>query len=480
MFIVTFGAVVPGVTNAAGALTGDSTVLAFGAAKFYGSTAATALNHPLVGIANTPSGTGYWLVASDGGIFSYGNAHFYGSTGAIHLNKPIVGMAPTPSGHGYWMVATDGGIFSFGDAHFFGSTGAMHLNRPIIAMAATPTGHGYWLVASDGGIFSFGDAHFFGSTGAMRLKAPIVGMAAGPGGHGYWLVASDGGIFSYGSAHFHGSTGALHLVAPVVGMAATNNGGGYWLAASDGGVFTFGNAAFHGSASGHLSVDRSVAQIAGLKNGTGYRLLELPVPLNTPVLSEGSTGPSVTMLQSRLISLGYWIDAANGVYGLTTSQAVTAFQKLHNLSRTGIFDVATRAALNAAVRPTPRSTSGYVVEVDKTHQVILVTNNGHVNWIINTSTGGDYTYTFGGQSFVAHTPEGHFSILRQINGLRVGRLGSLWRPKYITNDGIAFHGYPHVPPYPASHGCIRMTNQAINWVWDANIMPLHTAVWVYS
>ena len=51
------------------------------------------------------SGSGYWSVASDGGVFSYGDANFYGSTGSIHLNKPIVGMAPTPSGKGYWLVA---------------------------------------------------------------------------------------------------------------------------------------------------------------------------------------------------------------------------------------------------------------------------------------------------------------------------------------------------------------------------------------
>ena len=41
------------------------------------------------------------------------------------LNKPIVGIASTPTGHGYWMVAADGGIFSFGDADFLGSTGAI-------------------------------------------------------------------------------------------------------------------------------------------------------------------------------------------------------------------------------------------------------------------------------------------------------------------------------------------------------------------
>ena len=115
--------------------------------------------------------------------------------GAIALNQPIVGMAATPSGKGYWLVASDGGIFSFGDARFRGSTGALRLNQPIVGMAATPTGHGYWLVASDGGIFSFGDAAFHGSTGAMALNQPIVGMAATPSGNGYWLVASDGGIF---------------------------------------------------------------------------------------------------------------------------------------------------------------------------------------------------------------------------------------------------------------------------------------------
>ncbi len=47
-------------------------------------------------------------------------------------------MAPTPTGAGYWLVATDGGIFSFGDAQFYGSTGSIHLNRPITAMAPTP------------------------------------------------------------------------------------------------------------------------------------------------------------------------------------------------------------------------------------------------------------------------------------------------------------------------------------------------------
>jgi hypothetical protein len=57
--------------------------------------------------------------------------------GATRLNQPIVGMAATRDGGGYWMVASDGGIFSFGDASFLGSMGSTRLNQPIVGMAAT-------------------------------------------------------------------------------------------------------------------------------------------------------------------------------------------------------------------------------------------------------------------------------------------------------------------------------------------------------
>jgi hypothetical protein len=79
------------------------------------------LNQPVVGMAATPDGGGYWMVAADGGIFAFGDAGFYGSTGNIVLNQPVVGMTPGVQGQGYWMVAADGGIFAFGDAPFYGS-----------------------------------------------------------------------------------------------------------------------------------------------------------------------------------------------------------------------------------------------------------------------------------------------------------------------------------------------------------------------
>ena len=225
------------------------------------------LSSPAVGMAASPSGQGYWLVARDGGTFAYGDAPFLGSTAATRLNAPVVGMAATASGQGYWLVASDGGIFAYGDASFLGSTGATRLNAPIVGMAATASGQGYWLVASDGGIFAYGDAPFLGSTGATRLTRPVVGMAAARPGSGYRLVASDGGVFSYG-APFLGSTGGRALVSPIVAMMSSP--AGYWLVAGDGGVFSYG-APFWGS----LGAVRPLSPIVGAAappDGSGYWL----------------------------------------------------------------------------------------------------------------------------------------------------------------------------------------------------------------
>jgi hypothetical protein len=53
----------------------------------------------------------------------------------MRLNKPIVGMASTPTGRGYWFVASDGGLFSFGDTRFFGSLGSRPLPAPVVGLA---------------------------------------------------------------------------------------------------------------------------------------------------------------------------------------------------------------------------------------------------------------------------------------------------------------------------------------------------------
>ena len=229
---------------------------------FLGSMGGQHLNAPIVGMATTSGGNGYWQVGSDGGIFNFGNASFHGSTGGMHLNAPVVGMAATPDGGGYWLVASDGGIFAYGDAGFYGSAGSLHLNKPIVGMAATPDGKGYWLVASDGGIFAYGDAGFYGSTGSVHLNKPVVGMAADARREvAIGWSPPTGGSSTIGDAAFDGSAGSIALNEPIVGMEANPSGGGYWLVASDGGIFNYGGAGFYGSAEAPCSTRRSWASL---------------------------------------------------------------------------------------------------------------------------------------------------------------------------------------------------------------------------
>ena len=153
-----------------------------------------------------------------------GDAKLYGSMGGKPLNKPVVGIATTPDGLGYWEVATDGGIFNFGDAAFLGSMGGKPLNKPVVGITGDQATGGYWEVASDGGLFA-DNAPFFGSPASMPLNKPVVGMASTPDGQGYWETATDGGIFNYGDASSGAPLDPSRSTSPWLGSpAATRRG----------------------------------------------------------------------------------------------------------------------------------------------------------------------------------------------------------------------------------------------------------------
>ncbi len=206
-----------------------------------------------------------------------------------------------------------------------------------------------------------------------------------------------------------------------------------------------------------------------------------PSPTATPThvgLQTGDNGPKVLALQQRLASLGFWLSSADGSYGQTTEQAVMAFQKAAGLGRDGVAGPLTMKALAQGASVTPHSTAGHVLEIDKAKQLLLIVDNGKVSDIINTSTGSNTAYTSGGVTSIATTPSGQFSIFRQVDALDRGPLGDLWRPKYF-NGGIAIHGAGSIPGYPASHGCARMSNAAIDWIWSSGQAPIGTQVIVY-
>lgn len=233
------------------------TIHSFGEVGFLGSVSGSGAS--IAAIAAHPTRAGYWAVREDGAVFGFGLSAYLGGVSHLPLTGPIVSMAATRFGDGYYLLGSDGGVFSFG-APFYGSTGNIQLAKPVVAMATNPAGDGYWFVATDGGIFTYGpDTVFHGSVpqvlAGQPLNQPIVGMAPTSTGNGYWLVAADGGIFAFGDAVFYGSIPGVLLPgqalnAPIIGIVATPSGRGYWMIASDGGVFQFGDAPFFGSLGG--------------------------------------------------------------------------------------------------------------------------------------------------------------------------------------------------------------------------------------
>jgi len=185
-------------------------------------------------------------------------------------------------------------------------------------------------------------------------------------------------------------------------------------------------------------------------------------------LREGQSGPEVADLQRRLAALGYWLDAIDGAYGPSTTHAVVAFQKASGLARDGVAGQATLDRLEAAGRLQARSESGRVVEVDLGRQLLLVVLDGRVEQVMDASTG----------EIAGTTPAGRFTVYYEVDGYDPGPLGVLYRPKYFIR-GVAVHGYPNVPATPASHGCVRVTNAAMDWLWASGVMVMGTPVWVY-
>lgn len=215
-----------------------------------------------------------------------------------------------------------------------------------------------------------------------------------------------------------------------------------------------------------------------------------PVPVaDPPIVGVGTrSGDDTRRAQERLLELGFWLQQANGDYGLTTRQAVMAFQKYHGLTADGVLGNETAQVLTAVTaRPEARADAGTLVEVDKGLQLLFFVIDGRVEWVLNTSTGSEIPYRTRNKNNPeiweqgdSVTRNGLHRVYRQrAEGWWEGDLGEIYRPKYFSG-GIAVHGSNSIPNYPASHGCVRVSVPAMDWIWETGIMPMDTPVWVHE
>lgn len=204
-------------------------------------------------------------------------------------------------------------------------------------------------------------------------------------------------------------------------------------------------------------------------------------------LAYGAQGADVKALQRRLKALHYDVGKITGSYGWDTVHAVTAFEKVQGLSRDGRTGAAVWKALGhpqrAHLRHPLKHAAG--VEVNLNKQVLLYAVNGKIKRIVDTSTGGGYTYTNpqSGVQATAVTPMGHFHVTYKVNHLEVVPLGTMYRPAYFNYSGDAIHGEGEtnsssdVPPHPVSHGCVRIPNSSQDRLYKK--LTIGLSVWIY-
>lgn len=203
------------------------------------------------------------------------------------------------------------------------------------------------------------------------------------------------------------------------------------------------------SARGRLRIALSTRRVGAyrvsvsLEPVAGYlqvrRALERIVFL--PSLAAGSAGPSVYELDRRLEELHYALGQVDGYFGRDDVDAVIAFQKLHGLPRTGAVDARFWIELQRAQVPQARYPNGDHVEVSKGRQVLFVIRDGEVALIVPVSTGA-----------TGNTPLGHWPVYSRVPGFNAK---AMYYSSFFTG-AFAIHGYESVPPYPASHGCVRV------------------------
>ena len=198
------------------------------------------------------------------------------------------------------------------------------------------------------------------------------------------------------------------------------------------------------------------------------------------MLTIGSHSARVAGLQAKLASLGYRPGPATGVYNESTASAVLAFQKREGLGRDGVAGPVVQAAILTPKGAGPRSgLPATRVEVDIARQIAFVVLGGQPVITLNISSGSGMHYQDPQTKAddVAYTPVGSFSVQRKIDKDVQAPLGTLHRPLYFYG-GWAIHGSASVPPWPASHGCVRVSNADADWLFPQ--IPVGTPVIVYD
>lgn len=171
-------------------------------------------------------------------------------------------------------------------------------------------------------------------------------------------------------------------------------------------------------------------------------------------LRVGSRGADVRMMLRQLRRLRFRVPSVSRTLTRNHADAIMAFQKAYGLRRTYVFGRAEWRRLDRArVLKARYSTPRLHIEINKTKQILMVVKYGKPVGIIHVSTGA-----------TGNTPVGRHRILWKAYSAPTPYGGLLyWDMEFYPS--FAMHAYPSVPPYPASHGCVRQPNWVAPWTY---------------
>ena len=197
--------------------------------------------------------------------------------------------------------------------------------------------------------------------------------------------------------------------------------------------------------------------LTGFRSRSAGRVVVSAVHLATPELDTVRSekvrvnvmrpvlGGAITrLLQKHLSKLRYAV-SRSGVYDDATARAVMAYRKVNGMPRSysASESVVRRVLAGKGAFKPKYPGDGRHVEADISRQVLaLVNRRGRVHRVYHTSTGAPATPTV----------IGRFRVYRKSIGTNA--VGMVHSSYFIR--GYAIHGYPSVPAYNASHGCLRV------------------------
>jgi lipoprotein-anchoring transpeptidase ErfK/SrfK len=174
-----------------------------------------------------------------------------------------------------------------------------------------------------------------------------------------------------------------------------------------------------------------------------------PDPAPQPPPEPGS--PPVREAQQLLADLGYPVGPVDGIEGPQTRRALCAWRRLegHDVDRGALRDGELQA-LRASGGLPPAGASGRGVTVDQTCQVLYLREEGRWQRVDAVSTGRGGLPGAGSSTISWKRPGWHTSSLYPAPE------PNMYNAVYF-DGAIAIHGSHHVPPHPASAGCVRVT-----------------------